>query len=224
MPVNPLPMFPLGTTLLPGAGIPLQVFEPRYRQMVQDLLAADGPPEFGQVLITHGHEAGGGDERSSVGTLARMADIHVVGDGRYTFVAVGTERIRVVEWLDDDPYPRALVEPWPDEGPDEGPDERPDEGTDDRGDEARLAPAAGRVRHVLELAARVAGADPAQVPDPADLPAADLSTTTLRLAAMAPIGPADRYRLLAAPGPAARLDVLDEVLDDAEAMLNFRLS
>ena len=38
------------------------------------------------------------------------------------------------------------------------------------------------------------------------------------------IGPADRYRLLAAPGPAVRLDVLDEILDDVEAMLKFRLS
>ena len=31
-------MFPLGMTLLPGAVLPLQVFEPRYRQMVQEIL------------------------------------------------------------------------------------------------------------------------------------------------------------------------------------------
>ena len=46
---------------------------------------------------------------------------------------------------------------------------------------------------------------------------------TYHLASLAPIGPADRYRLLAAAGPAARLDALDDVLDDVEAMLKFRL-
>jgi uncharacterized protein len=47
---------------------------------------------------------------------------------------------------------------------------------------------------------------------------------TYHLATLAPIGPADRFRLLAAPGPAARLDLLDEILEDVEAMLKFRLS
>jgi hypothetical protein len=47
---------------------------------------------------------------------------------------------------------------------------------------------------------------------------------TYHLAALAPIGPADRFRLLSAPGPRARLDALDEILDDVEAMLKFRLS
>ena len=47
---------------------------------------------------------------------------------------------------------------------------------------------------------------------------------TYHLATLAPIGPADRFRLLAAAGPAERLDVLDEILDDVEAMLKFRLS
>ena len=44
------------------------------------------------------------------------------------------------------------------------------------------------------------------------------------LATLAPIGPADRLRLLSAEGPGARLDLLDEILDDVEAMLKFRLS
>jgi Lon protease-like protein len=47
---------------------------------------------------------------------------------------------------------------------------------------------------------------------------------TYHLATLAPIGPADRFRLLAAPGPARRLEILDEILDDVEAMLKFRLS
>ena len=58
-----LPMFPLGTVLLPGAVLPLHVFEPRYRQLVQDCLA--GEPEFGVVLIERGSEVGGGDQRAT---------------------------------------------------------------------------------------------------------------------------------------------------------------
>ena len=47
-------MFPLGTAVLPGGEVPLRVFEPRYRQMVGDLMAeSDGRPvvRFGVVLI-----------------------------------------------------------------------------------------------------------------------------------------------------------------------------
>ena len=36
-----MPMFPLGMALLPGAVLPLHVFEPRYRQLVHDILADD---------------------------------------------------------------------------------------------------------------------------------------------------------------------------------------
>lgn len=55
-----MPMFPLGTVLLPGAILPLHVFEPRYQQLVRDCL--DAPEhEFGVVLIDRGSEVGGGD-------------------------------------------------------------------------------------------------------------------------------------------------------------------
>mgnify|MGYP000632765622 CR=1 FL=1 len=48
-------MFPLGSPLLPGALLPLHVFEPRYRQMIQDILADDvNPPEFGVAMIERG--------------------------------------------------------------------------------------------------------------------------------------------------------------------------
>ena len=39
--------------------------------MVVDCLQEDGDPEFGQALITHGSEAGGGDERAMIGTSPR---------------------------------------------------------------------------------------------------------------------------------------------------------
>ena len=67
----------------------MHVFEPRYRQMIIDCLGQDGEPEFGQALITHGREAGGGDERAMVGTVAKVLQIHALDEGRYALVAVG---------------------------------------------------------------------------------------------------------------------------------------
>src|SRR6478672_4324189 len=80
MPARRLPMFPLGTVLLPFAHLPLHIFEPRYRALVKDCLAGDG--EFGVVLIERGHEVGGGDVRFGVGTVARIVQTAELPDGR----------------------------------------------------------------------------------------------------------------------------------------------
>ena len=65
-----------------------------------------------------------------------------------------------------------------------------------------------------------------EVPDGVDLDAVsdDPLVASYHLAALSPIGPADRYRLLCAATPAERLDLLAQSLDDVEAMLRFRLS
>ena len=89
----PLPMFPLGTVLLPSVYLPLHVFEPRYRELVQVCL--DGNQEFGVVLIERGSEVGGGDQRVDVGTVAQIVEATRMPDGRWALGAVGTRRIRV---------------------------------------------------------------------------------------------------------------------------------
>ena len=104
-------MFPLSTVVFPGVELPLHVFEERYRHMVRDVL--DDQREFGTVLITAGSEIGGGDRRSDVGTLMTIEAAVPFDDGRWLLATRGVERIRVAEWLDDDPYPRALVERLP---------------------------------------------------------------------------------------------------------------
>ena len=218
-------MFPLGSVLLPGGILPLHVFEPRYRDMIRDCLRADGEPEFGQALISHGWETGGGDDRVMVGTVAQMLQVDAIDEDRYALIAVGTRRIRINAWLPDDPYPLADVEDWPDVDPDAA------------GLALNVAASHARVRAARALAAQVAallddsdetdlvsviGGEPVDTGD--DEVSDDPLLATYHLATLAPIGPADRFRLLAAPGPAARLDVLDEILDDVEAMLKFRLS
>jgi Lon protease-like protein len=204
-----MPMFPLGSVLLPGGVLPLHVFEPRYRQMVIDCLQSDGTPEFGQALITHGSEAGGGDERSTIGTVAQMIQVEAIDEERYAIVAVGVRRIKIVSWLSDDPYPLADVDDFPDIDPDP-----PNLALE-------VAASHARVRMALALANELGDIDVEL--DDTEI-ADDPLVATYHLASLAPIGPADRSRLLAADGPAQRLEQLDLVLDDVEAMLKFRLS
>ena len=212
-----MPMFPLGTVLLPGGILPLHVFEPRYRQLVADLLADDDDaPEFGVTLIERGRETGGGDDRADVGVVARVLQIQALDDGRYALVAIGTRRFRVRAWLADDPYPRADVDDWPDLGP------------DDPGLAGLIVAARRRIGEIRRLAA--ASRDrPDTATDAEDEPAAtsepqisdDPLLATYHLAGTAPIGPADRYRLLCAHSPRHRLELLAEALDDVAAMIEF---
>jgi Lon protease-like protein len=106
-------MFPLEVAMLPGEQLPLRIFEPRYSAMIADCLAGDRT--FGVVLIAAGREVGGGDARNDVGALARIAEVSEQGGGRYRLRAEMADRLRVTQWLTDDPYPRAEVLSWPDE-------------------------------------------------------------------------------------------------------------
>jgi Lon protease-like protein len=199
-----MPMFPLGTVLLPGGVLPLHVFEPRYRAMVKHCLAGDR--EFGVVLIARGHEVGGHDMRNDVGTVARMIQVAELADGRYAMITVGMRRIRVAEWLPDDPYPQAEVEEWPDES-----------GAGDL--DAMVRSVAATVRRLAALSLELGDA----AGDPSQELSTDPVTASYQLASLAPLGPADRYQLLLEPTAAARLRRLADALVAAEEVLRFRL-
>jgi uncharacterized protein len=198
-----LPMFPLGTVLLPGAVLPLHVFEPRYRALVADCLA--GEPEFGVVLIERGREVGGGDVRRDVGTVARIVEVATLPDGRSALVTVGTRRIVVREWQPDDPYPQAEVEDWPD--------------VDEDAEEA-LHGVVAHLRRVLALQTELGDPSPPLANEVSDDPV----LATYHACALAPLGPDDQYQLLAAPGPRARLALLSTYLGEAEDRLRFRIA
>jgi Lon protease-like protein len=210
-----LPMFPIGNVVLPGELLPLNVFEPRYRQLVLDCLAAD-IPEFGVVLIERGSEVGGGDVRTSIGTAARIVRVMPLTNGRFDVVALGVRRINVLEWLTDDPYPRGDVEDWPESSPTDGDAVHQD-----------IERLSGRVEEARSLVREVARVTNTRVPfrtTPPPKLSDDLLRAGYQIAARAPIGPVDRYRLLAAPTLATRLGLLAAALDDVEAMLRFRLA
>ena len=204
-------MFPLERAMLPGEELPLRIFEPRYSEMVTDCLAMDDPA-FGVVLIEAGREVGGGDSRSDVGALAHITEVADFGDGRYRLNCVMAERIRVLEWQPDSPYPRAAIEMWPDE-----PGE-PVAADDIRDVEDRMIALFERIARArgTEISGRdiVAGVDAA--PDAAMW----LYGLTTRL----PMGEADRYSVLAAPTVAARLAALREAVETVTALVEFQLS
>lgn len=206
------PMFPLEIAMLPGEELPLRIFEPRYRELVQTCLAAE-VPAFGVVLIAAGREVGGGDTRCDVGALARIVEYAEQPMGRYRLRCEVGERIRVLEWLPDDPYPRAVIEPWPDEpGEPVGVDQLTE--LEDR---------------MMALFERIAGAQGAELPPRHPLlgepePGQGVAERLYTLASRIPIGQADRYAVLAAPDPAARLAALREAVETVAAMVEFQLS
>jgi uncharacterized protein len=201
-------MFPLGSVLVPGGILPLHVFEPRYRQLVEDCLAND-VAEFGVTLISRGSEVGGGDQRTDVGTVARVVQVGRLPDGRYAVIAVGHRRVRVRTWMPDDPYPRAEVDDWPDDHV-----EIPD------ADWAELVDVADRrVRRVRALAVELGDMAATEEPDRPETP----SLASHWLADRAPLGPTDVQVLLTCPDPVTRLRRLIDMLDDVETLLLFRL-
>ncbi|MCV7198279.1 LON peptidase substrate-binding domain-containing protein [Mycobacterium angelicum] len=204
-------MFPLETTLLPNQELPLRIFEPRYGALVRHCIDTGEP--FGVVLISRGREVGGGDSRCDVGTLARITEYIDEGVGRYQLQCRTGERIRVQEWLPDDPYPRATVQIWPDEPGDPVTD--------------------GQLRdledQVMALFERVAAARGAVLPGRDVLLGSreDADSAGNRLYALAsrvPIGVADRYGVLAAPSAADRLAALTEAVESVAAVVEFELS
>jgi Lon protease-like protein len=101
-----LAMFPLGMVVFPFQTVGLCVFEPRYHRLLADV---EAERRFGTCLIERGAEAGGGDERTSVGTLVEILGSHRLSNGQTLIVVEGLECFEVEEWLEDDPYPRARV-------------------------------------------------------------------------------------------------------------------
>jgi len=205
------PMFPLQSALLPGETLPLNIFEPRYARLVQDCIAMPDPA-FGVVLISQGLEIGGGDVRSEIGALAHISEYADLGMGQYQLLASVGERIRVVEWLPDDPYPRAVVQAWPDEPGPPVTAERIGEVMDG------ILGLFGRI-----IAARGGRLRPDALAVDADI-ADDPSRHIYALAARVPMGQADRYAVLAAPTLAARVDALTDAIETVTAMVDFQLS
>jgi uncharacterized protein len=120
-PLEPFParfgLFPLpNVVLFPGTYLPLHVFEPRYRALVEAALAGD--PVIGMILLRS--EADAMAARAplfSVGCAGRIVEHQRLPDGRFHLLLYGERRFRIARELDaGTPFREIEAELLPDPG------------------------------------------------------------------------------------------------------------
>lgn len=182
-----LPLFPLGTVLMPGARLPLQIFEPRYVQLLRDLIDGqdERSPVFGVVAIREGFEVGedGVLALHSIGCGALVTQAAALEGERYLVISEGIDRFRV-DAIDESagtPYTTARIT-WL---------------TEPDGDPATVRQLAARLRAELTAFAAVAGVEAELPDDDRALAYAVPNTVSLDVA--------DRQRLLSSSDTESRL-------------------
>lgn len=121
-----LPLFPLQAVLLPGATLPLHIFEPRYRQLTVELVTGALPDKrFGVIALKPSmeQEVTTLDQVRKVGCSALLRQVKRLPDGRFDIVAIGEKRFRL---LDIDPISKPYLIGEVDWVPDV---DRPDDGS-----------------------------------------------------------------------------------------------
>ncbi|MDQ1712839.1 MAG: uncharacterized protein QOE45_2289 [Frankiaceae bacterium] len=203
MSAESLPLFPLNTVLFPGVGLPLHVFEERYRILVAELVEAPAPRRFGVVAIRQGLEVGEYEDPvlHDVGCVAEIRRVHKHDDGRYDVVTFGGPRFVLLGVEQGRPYLRGQVDYLPEEPGDD---------------------AAGRAAVVAtEFAAycrAVARVREEEVAEPA-LPLTDPVLTSYVVAAAMRLDLPEKQGLLALPDATARLRVETSLLRRETALL-----
>jgi hypothetical protein len=105
-----VPLFPLATVVFfPNTLLPLHVFEPRYRQMVNDVI--NNERIIGMVLLKPEWEKNyyGNPEIHSVACMGRIVSLEALEDGKFNIVLFGLKRVRILEIVKDLPYRVARV-------------------------------------------------------------------------------------------------------------------
>jgi Lon protease-like protein len=102
--VPELGLFPLPIVLVPTERIPLHIFEPRYRELIDECI--ENGEEFGLVLAT------GDGAVHEIGTRARIAQvIEVLDDGSMNIIVEGGERFRLLQLTSGRSFTTGIVEP-----------------------------------------------------------------------------------------------------------------
>jgi Lon protease-like protein len=183
-------LFPLPVVLLPGAPMPLHIFEPRYRDMVRDVLAADR--RFGMVYHDWDRQGPFLSEEDRIGTVATIRQQEMLEDGRSMLLVQGLERFRIVDGIESDaPYFEALVSPYRDT-------------TVMRGEE--LAFRRGESVDLFRRVVASLGEDPPELPD-----LATDEELSFVLAQTVHVEPGFLQRLLELPDEGSRLERLDRI-------------
>jgi uncharacterized protein len=189
-----IPLFPLpNVVLFPNVFLPLHIFEPRYRAMLDDALAGDRI--IGMTLLMPGYEADyeGRPGVYPVGCAGVITHSERLPDGRSNVVLRGIEKFRILEEDASKEYRLARVEPLP-------------EATSDP-DKVRLKQRRHRLEALLVAAIERGGADPRF---PAAIPDEDLVNALSQYLGLEPV---ERQALLERDGIVARCDGLIELLE-----------
>jgi uncharacterized protein len=112
-----VPLFPLGTVLLPGTSLPLHIFEPRYRRLTVDLVTGAVPGRsFGVIALKQG--LGSREQTHDIGCTAVLLEARRLPEGRFNIVTRGEKRFRLLDTDDTSaPYLLGRIEWVPDDDP-----------------------------------------------------------------------------------------------------------
>lgn len=97
------------TVLFPHGGMPLHIFEPRYRQMLNEALEGDCMFCVGNLV---GEDSSDPDRHAApVGTIGLIRASREADTGTSNLLIHGLFRVYFEEWLHDKPYPHARIRP-----------------------------------------------------------------------------------------------------------------
>jgi Lon protease-like protein len=198
-----LPLFPLESVVLfPKVRVPLHIFEPRYRQMMESALRGDRTLGMATVLPEQRERMAGAPPLFAIGCAGFIEAFERLPDGRFNLVLHGTARFRVlreiapeagrlyrvaeVDWLDDAEPPH--------------------------GEAPVLAGARQRVMEALREILVRAGHDARELAD-GPLAALDAATFTNSVCQMLSLPAEEKQSLLEANGTERRLDALEGLLE-----------
>ncbi len=105
-----IPLFPLSTVVFfPNTLLPLHIFEPRYKQMVNDVINSE--KIIGMALLKPGWESNyyENPEVFDVAGMGRIVSSETFKDGKMNIVLYGLKRVKIEEILEDSPYRLARV-------------------------------------------------------------------------------------------------------------------
>ena len=188
-----IPVFPLpGALLLPRGQMPLNIFEPRYLEMVDDALR-DGHRMIGIIQPDAAHSQNQEHPKLfRVGCVGRITQFGETGDGRYILELTGVARFKIVEELTVlTPYRQCKVDFFP----------FIDDFTARKGEDAVDRDA------VLDTLTKFLKANSLKV-DWDGIRAAPNEALVNALAMMSPYGPAEKQALLEAPDLKTRAEIL----------------
>ena len=117
--VTELPLFPLPVVLFPGVPLPLHIFEPRYRQMLDDIRVSNNL--FGLSYFDSSTSEREIPKLGEIGCVAEVTETLTLPDGRSNILTIGLVRYRIDSYIErGDPYLVVRVSYFEDDDKDEG--------------------------------------------------------------------------------------------------------